>query len=82
MIDTRQFQALVEAGAISSLVVRGIAGGFLIVVNENQILEAQRGHPRCFKQLQTVATYLRSRGVAKFDMDLSQWQPEQSGIFE
>lgn len=80
MIDTRQFTALANAGAIKNILVVGTSGGFMIKVNDN-VIEAKRGHPRVFRKLQTAASFIKDKGIGKFSVELENWIPEQSNIF-
>lgn len=75
-IDTKQLQALVNAGAVKVVSVHGTAGGFTISVDDN-LIEAKRGHARIFKKLQTAATYLKSHGIDRFTVDLEHWHLNQ-----
>jgi hypothetical protein len=79
MIDSRQLAALVQENVIKSVSVQGTAGGFMIQVNGN-LIEAKRGHPRVFRKLQTVASYLKSKGIGEFTVNVARWSPDQSSI--
>ena len=79
MIDTRQFEALANAGAVKKIYVVGTTGGFLVKVDET-LIEAKRGHPRVFKKLQTAAAYLKDKGIGSFSVDVSNWQPDQKSL--
>jgi len=80
MIDAKQFEALIEANAIKSVSVNGTAGGFVIQA-DNKLIEAQRGHTRVFRKLQAAAKFLHARGIGKFHVDVSRWQPDQEASF-
>jgi len=43
---------------------------------DEQLLEAQRGGPRCFRRLDAVATYLRSLGCSTFEVEFGHWEPQ------
>jgi len=43
---------------------------------DEQLLEAQRGHPRKFKRLESVASYLTGLGAQEFTVDLEHWHPD------
>lgn len=43
------------------------------VGDEEEVLEAQRGHPRCFRRLDAAARYLKGIGAEEFTVDLSAW---------
>lgn len=76
MINSKQLTALANANAIKAIEVRGTAGGFIITVDGN-LIELQRGNARVFRKLQSAATYLKSKGIGTFTVDLSRWSPEQ-----
>lgn len=76
VLDTPLLRQLVRSGKAGALVARGVPGGFVLAMREGieeQLLEAQRGHPRKFKRLESVASYLRSLGATEFAVDLAQW---------
>lgn len=77
--DTPLLRQLVRTGKAGALIARGVPGGFLLAMREGideQLLEAQRGHPRKFKRLETVASYLRSLGATEFAVDLAEWDQQ------
>jgi len=74
--DTPLLRQLLHTGRAGSLVAKGIPGGFVLTMRdglEEQVLEAQRGHPRKFRRLETVASYLQGLGAREFTVDLGQW---------
>jgi hypothetical protein len=76
MIDTPLLRQLVRHGKAGSLIAKGVAGGFLVVIRDGldeQLLEAQRGHARKFKKLESVANYLNGLGARGFSVELDQW---------
>lgn len=76
VIDTQILRRLVALRTAGPLFVRGTSGGFLIgmkVGDEEEVLEAQRGHPRCFRRLDAAARYLKGIGAEEFTVDLSAW---------
>ena len=79
ILDTPLLRQLVRTGKAGALVARGVPGGFLLAMQEGideQLLEAQRGHPRKFKRLESVASYLRSLGATEFAVDLALWDQQ------
>ena len=76
MIDARQLAALVNAGAVKSIVVKGTDGGFIITA-DGMVLEARRGNTRIFRKLNTAAVFLKIKGVGSFTVDVSTWNPSQ-----
>jgi predicted transcriptional regulator len=79
-LSTRQLAALVEEGAIKKALVSATPGGFVIQINDDKLLEAKRGHIRCFKRLTAAASYLRVHGIGRFEVDVSRWLPEQRAV--
>lgn len=69
-INTLQFEALANAGAVKEVVVRGTHGGFVIYV-DGKLIEAKRGHPRVFIKMNTVTSFLNTRGIKKWNVDVS-----------
>jgi len=76
MIDAKQLVALVDAGAVKAVAVRGTAGGFTIVV-DGKMVEARRGNARVFRKLNTAAAFLKVKGIGMFTVDVSTWNPSQ-----
>jgi len=76
MIDAKQLAALVDAGAVKAVAVKGTAGGFMISV-DGKLMEARRGNPRIFRKLNTAAAFLKVKGVGTFVVDVSGWNPSQ-----
>jgi hypothetical protein len=79
MIDARQLAALVDAGAVKTIAVKGTAGGFTILV-DGKTIEARRGNVRVFKKLNAAASFLKFKGVGLFTVDVSTWNPDQKSI--
>lgn len=72
---------LVESGSVRAAHVIGLAGGWGINVKCGRSvrrLAAQRGKVRLFSRLETVAAYLKGIGIARFDVDVLGYDPEQS----
>lgn len=79
MIDTPLLRQLIRSGKTGTLVAKGVPGGFVLAMREGldeQLLEAQRGHARKFKRLETVASYLKDLGAREFEVELEQWAPK------
>jgi hypothetical protein len=74
MIDSRQLAVLLEVGAVKTVTVQGTAGGFTVSI-DGRLIEAKRGHPRIFRKLHTVASYLKGKGINEFTVSISQWSP-------
>lgn len=79
MFDTHLLRQLLRIGKAGALVAKGVPGGFVLAMREGsdeQLLEAQRGHPRKFKRLEAVASYLQELGAKDFSVELEQWVPK------
>lgn len=62
---------------------RGVPGGFLLAIRDGldeQLLEAQRGHARQFRRLETLAGFLKALGAHEFSVELDQWTQEGLGV--
>lgn len=62
---------------------RGVPGGFLLAIRDGldeQLLEAQRGHVRQFRRLETLAGFLKALGAHEFSVELDQWTQEGLGV--
>lgn len=76
MLDTPLLRHLVRAGKAGPLIAKGVPGGFVLAMRDGldeQLLEAQRGHPRKFKRLEAVASYLNGLGAKEFVVELEKW---------
>lgn len=74
---------LLHAGKAGELVAKGVPGGFVLAMREGvteQVLAAQRGGPRKFRRLDTVASYLAGIGGRSFTVELGQWTPESLDV--
>lgn len=74
MMKTPITRELLRSGAISRLVARGAPGGFVLAMYigvEERVLSAQRGGPRLFKHLDTLASYAQKLGFSVLEVDLS-----------
>lgn len=72
---------LVESGTVRAAHVIGQADGWEIIVKCGRTvrpLAAQRGNVRLFSKLETVAAYLKGIGVARFDVDVQNYDPEHA----
>lgn len=76
MYSTSLLKGLATAGSISRLAAREVPGGFLLWVRvglEEGPLRAYRGKARVFKRLDAVATYVKSLGLDRFEVELEPW---------
>lgn len=76
-IDHATLSRLAEAGAVRSAHVIGQSGGWGILVKYGMIertLAAQRSQQmRIFRKLETLVNYLKSVGIARFDVDAANY---------
>jgi hypothetical protein len=75
-IGTPLLRQLVRTRKAGQLVARGVPGGYMLVMREaedEQVLEAQRGHARCFRRLDAVVSYLQDLGAGGFTVEVPQW---------
>lgn len=79
-IDHSTLHRLVEAGAVRAAHVVGMSGGWALTVkfgSNERPLAAQRSRQiRLFKKLETLVSYLKDVGIAQFDVDASNYNPE------
>jgi len=78
-IDHTTLANLVEAGAVRGAQIIGQKGGWAILVKYGMLerpLAAQRsGKVRVFKRLESLTTYLRGIGIARFEVDATDYDP-------
>jgi hypothetical protein len=78
-IDHTTLSRLAEAGAVRSAHVVGQAGGWGILVKygmTERALAAQRSHQvRIFRKFETLVSYLKGVGIARFDVDTVNYDP-------
>lgn len=72
-IDHTTLSRLAEAGAVRSAHIIGQNGGWGVLVKcgmTERALAAQRSHQvRIFRKFETLVNYLKSVGIARFDVD-------------
>jgi hypothetical protein len=72
-IDHTTLQRLVEAGAVRGAQVIGQPGGWMVMVRygmmERPLASSKSKQVRLFRQFDTLVTYLRDIGIAKYDVD-------------
>jgi len=79
-IDHTTLARLVEAGAVRAASVIGQPAGWGVIVKYGKTerpLAARRGQVRTFRRLETVVNYLKEIGIARFDVDAVNYDPEQ-----
>ncbi len=76
-IDHGTLSRLVEAGAVRGAHVVGQSGGWALMVKYGMTerpLAAQRSRQvRLFRKLETLVSYLRAIGIARFDVDAANY---------
>lgn len=84
LIDKKNFEMLVQAGAVRAVHIIGIPGGYAIEaeigMTRSQIHTQQnRQQVRLFSKIDTAARFVRGAGIRKFDVDLSNYN--ERGLF-
>lgn len=77
-IDCTTLEHLVEAGAVKGASIVGQPGGWGVVVHyglTERVLAARRGAVRKFKKFETLVDYLKSIGLAKYQVDATNYEP-------
>ncbi len=77
-IDRSTLEHLVEAGAVKGASIVGQPGGWGVVFHyglTERVLAARRGAIRNFKRFETLVDYLKSIGLAKYQVDATAYEP-------
>ncbi|AKH63520.1 hypothetical protein GPY51_07960 [Photorhabdus laumondii subsp. laumondii] len=78
-IDHGTLSHLVEAGAVKGAHIVGQPGGWAVMVRygmHERPLAAQRSrNVRLFRKFETLVSYLKKIGIARFDVDSSNYAP-------
>jgi hypothetical protein len=77
-IDHATLSHLVEAGAVRGANVVGQPGGWGVVIQygmTERALAAKRGSVRIFRKFETLVSYLKEIGVAKYQVDATAFDP-------
>jgi len=77
-IDQNTLARLVEAGAVRGASIIGQPGGWGVVVQygmTERALAAKRGAVRNFARFETLVGYLKKIGIAKYQVDATQYDP-------
>lgn len=75
-LTTPVLRHLVANGLAGQMVARGVPGGFVLVMRRRgseSTLAAQRGAPRLFKRLDTLAGFLKDLGVQSATVEFDEW---------
>lgn len=79
-IDHGTLSRLVEAGAVSGARIIGQSGGWTVLVKYGMAerpLAAQRSRQaRLFRKFETLVSYLKEIGIARFDVDAADYDTE------
>jgi hypothetical protein len=79
-IDHGTLSRLVEAGAVRGAHIVGQSGGWAVLVKYGMTerpLAAQRSRQvRLFRKFETLVSYLKEIGIARFDVDAANYDPE------
>lgn len=77
-IDHVTLERLVEAGAVHGANIVGQPGGWGVVIQygmTERVLAAKRGAVRTFRKFETLVAYLKGIGIARYQVDASQFDP-------
>jgi hypothetical protein len=77
-IDHLTLARLVEANAVNGANIIGQAGGWGVVIQygvTERTLAAKRGSFRVFRKFETLVSYLKEIGVAKYQVDATDFDP-------
>jgi hypothetical protein len=79
-IDHGTLSRLVEAGVVRGAHIVGQSGGWAVLVKYGMTerpLAAQRSRQvRLFRKFETLVSYLKEIGIARFDVDAANYDPE------
>jgi hypothetical protein len=79
-IDHGTLARLVEAGAVRGAHIIGQSGGWAVLVKygmTERALAAQRSRQvRLFRKFETLVSYLKDLGIARFDVDAAAYDPD------
>lgn len=71
---------LASAGVVTNIRLVAQADGFAIYIQYGlleKVLQAKRGHIRRFRSLDRAAAFVRALGLARMEIDVSNWEPRQ-----
>jgi len=80
-IDHGTLSRLVEAGAVKGAHVVGQGGGWAILVKyglHERPLATRGREVRHFRKLETLVSYLKRIGIARFDVDAASYDPAEA----
>ena len=83
-IDHGTLSRLVEAGAVRGACIVGQRGGWAVLVKygmTERALAAQRSRQvRLFRKFETLVSYLKTIGIARFDVDAVNYDPKTTSM--
>ena len=75
---------LVEAGAVSVVIVKAVGDTWALTVQVGDTLKIvmakNSGKPRVWRKLDTLAKYLKDLGIDKFHTDVSKYDPSKKSL--
>lgn len=75
---------LIEAGAVSTIIVKAAGDTWTLTVQVGDILKVviakNSGKPRVWRKLDTLAGYLKNLGIETFHIDLFKYDPSQKSL--
>jgi hypothetical protein len=77
-IDHVTLERLAEAGVVRGANIMGQSGGWGVVIQygkNERALAAKRGAVRVFRKFETLVSYLKSMGIARYQVDASDFDP-------
>ena len=77
-IDHATLERLIEAGAVRGASIVGQPGGWGVVIQygvTERVLAAKRGAVRVFRRFETLVAYLKSIGIARYQVDATEFDP-------
>ena len=81
-IDHQTLTKLVDAGVVRGAHIIGQGGGWAVLVKygskEHPLVAQRSGAVRLFSKLETLVSYLRDLGIARFDVDAANYDPTNS----
>lgn len=78
-IDHATLQRLMQTGAVRGASIIGVPSGWGIVIQDGmteRTLAAKRGAMRIFRKFETLVAYLKTLGIAQYQVDASQFDTD------
>lgn len=81
-IDHQTLSKLVDAGAVRGVHIIGQGGGWAVMVKygmkEHPLVAQRSGDVRLFRRFETLVAYLRGIGIARFEVDAANYDPNST----